>query len=125
MRNHSRCKFIEILLKKFLLQLIRQVEGYNTPGYTNIFLDLVFDPHQIKISTVEGPVLFRSVACGKGHTMAISNKGELWGWGMSQMVGGKNGLTQNIPLTKPELVNHLTGRRVLQVRTGFSPNISP
>ena len=75
----------------------------------------VLEPFLVEVRTSDGIVQFQNIACGKSHTMAVSSNGELWGWGMSEMVGGKSALTKNGPLQKPELVEHLCGRRVLQV----------
>ncbi|XP_021334529.1 alsin isoform X1 [Danio rerio] len=56
-----------------------------------------------------------NVACGAQHTLALSNKHEVWAWGS----GCQLGLVTNVfPVWKPQKVEHLVGRYVVQIACG-------
>ena len=60
------------------------------------------------------PVRAMQVGCGDHHTMALSDKGELWTWGTGDALGlGNPGI-----VLRPCLVNYLVGRRVISVVCG-------
>ncbi|KAM4561620.1 alsin-like isoform 1-T2 [Fundulus diaphanus] len=68
-------------------------------------------------SEVVPPVVVRVVglACGREHSLALSDHNELWAWGS----GCQLGLVTNIfPVWKPQKVEHLAGRHVIQVACG-------
>ncbi|KAM6958516.1 alsin isoform 1-T1 [Tautogolabrus adspersus] len=59
------------------------------------------------------PVL--ELACGRQHTLALSVQREVWAWGS----GCQLGLNVTVfPVWKPQKVEHLAGRYVLQVACG-------
>lgn len=65
------------------------------------------------------PVL--ELACGEQHTLALSAHREVWAWGS----GGQLGLNTTIfPVWKPQKVEHLAGRHVLQVACGASHSLA-
>ncbi|XP_054638404.1 alsin isoform X2 [Dunckerocampus dactyliophorus] len=64
------------------------------------------------------PVL--ELACGEQHTLALSAKREVWAWGS----GPQLGLNASVfPVWKPQKVEHLAGRFVLQVACGASHSL--
>lgn len=65
------------------------------------------------------PVL--ELACGEQHTLALSVQREVWAWGS----GSQLGLNATIfPVWKPQKVEHLAGRYVLQVACGVSHSLA-
>ena len=60
------------------------------------------------------PERVTQLACGDEHTMALSDKGELWTWG----TGAAMGLGSPNLILHPCLVDHLVGRRVISVVCG-------
>ncbi|KAM7365713.1 hypothetical protein PAMP_016626 [Pampus punctatissimus] len=65
------------------------------------------------------PVL--ELACGGQHTLALSVEREVWAWGS----GCQLGLNVSIfPIWKPQKVEHLAGRYVLQVACGASHSLA-
>uniref|UniRef100_A0A8C9Z812 Alsin Rho guanine nucleotide exchange factor ALS2 n=1 Tax=Sander lucioperca TaxID=283035 RepID=A0A8C9Z812_SANLU len=65
------------------------------------------------------PVL--ELACGEQHTLALSAQREVWAWGS----GGQLGLgVHAFPVWKPQKVEHLAGRHVLQVACGASHSLA-
>ncbi|KAF1371961.1 hypothetical protein PFLUV_G00276500 [Perca fluviatilis] len=65
------------------------------------------------------PVL--ELACGAQHTLALSAQREVWAWGS----GGQLGLgAAAFPVWKPQKVEHLAGRHVLQVACGASHSLA-
>lgn len=65
------------------------------------------------------PVL--ELACGEQHTLALSAQREVWAWGS----GCQLGLNATVfPVWKPQKVEHLVGRYVLQVSCGASHSLA-
>ncbi|XP_029300670.1 alsin isoform X2 [Cottoperca gobio] len=65
------------------------------------------------------PVL--ELACGEQHTLALSVQREVWAWGS----GCQLGLNVTVfPVWKPQKVEHLAGRCVLQVACGASHSLA-
>ncbi|XP_039613756.1 alsin [Polypterus senegalus] len=56
-----------------------------------------------------------SLACGEQHTLALSARGDVWAWGSGCQLGL---VTSSFPVFMPQRVEHLAGRRVLQVACG-------
>ncbi|XP_006017722.1 alsin [Alligator sinensis] len=77
------------------------------------------EPHPISISDSEtSPLLsirILQLACGEEHTLALSISREIWAWGSGCQLGL---ITTSFPVTKPQKVEHLAGRVVLQVACG-------
>ncbi|KAF0045856.1 hypothetical protein F2P81_002385 [Scophthalmus maximus] len=65
------------------------------------------------------PVL--ELACGEQHTMALTVQREVWTWGSGCQLG-LNAAT--FPVWKPQKVEHLAGRYVLQVACGASHSLA-
>ncbi|KAA0715939.1 Alsin Amyotrophic lateral sclerosis 2 protein -like protein [Triplophysa tibetana] len=60
-------------------------------------------------------VRIQNVSCGAQHTLALSGKHEVWAWGS----GCQLGLVTNVfPVWKPQKVEHLVGRYVVQIACG-------
>ncbi|KAJ8003567.1 hypothetical protein DPEC_G00149690 [Dallia pectoralis] len=55
------------------------------------------------------------LACGEQHTLAISAQREVWAWGSGCQLGL---VTTTVPTWKPQKVEQLAGRHVLQVACG-------
>ncbi|XP_068165024.1 alsin isoform X2 [Antennarius striatus] len=65
------------------------------------------------------PVL--ELACGEQHTLALSAQRQVWAWGS----GSQLGLSAAVfPVWKPQKVEHLAGRCVLQVACGASHSLA-
>ncbi|KAG7236166.1 hypothetical protein INR49_001276 [Caranx melampygus] len=65
------------------------------------------------------PVL--ELSCGEKHTLALSAQREVWAWGS----GCQLGLNATVfPVWKPQKVEHLAGRYVLQVACGASHSLA-
>ncbi|XP_054479703.1 alsin isoform X2 [Anoplopoma fimbria] len=65
------------------------------------------------------PVL--ELACGEQHTLALTAQREVWAWGS----GSQLGLNVSVfPVWKPQKVEHLAGRYVLQVACGASHSLA-
>uniref|UniRef100_A0A3Q3EHK0 Alsin Rho guanine nucleotide exchange factor ALS2 b n=1 Tax=Labrus bergylta TaxID=56723 RepID=A0A3Q3EHK0_9LABR len=65
------------------------------------------------------PVL--ELACGGQHTLALSAQRDVWAWGS----GCQLGLSVTVfPVWKPQKVEHLAGRYVLQVACGASHSLA-
>ncbi|XP_060049477.1 alsin [Erinaceus europaeus] len=77
------------------------------------------EPSPISISDSEtSPLLavrILQLACGEEHTLALSLSREIWAWGTGCQLGL---ITSTFPVTKPQKVEHLAGRVVLQVACG-------
>lgn len=76
-------------------------------------LDTVISPQQ----TV--PVL--ELDCGEKHTLALSVQREVWAWGSGCQLGLS---ASSFPVWKPQKVEHLAGRYVLQVACGASHSLA-
>ncbi|XP_006862092.1 PREDICTED: alsin [Chrysochloris asiatica] len=79
----------------------------------------VAEPNPVSISDFEtSPLLavrILQLACGEEHTLALSISREIWAWGTGCQLGL---ITTTFPVTKPQKVEHLAGRVVLQVACG-------
>ncbi|XP_064419608.1 alsin isoform X1 [Latimeria chalumnae] len=94
--------------------------GDNSAGQCAVAgVDPVPEPNPVTISDLETtpPQLIRilSVACGEQHTLALSAHRELWSWGSGCQLGL---ITNSFPIIRPQKVEHLAGRVVLQVVCG-------
>ncbi|XP_051564590.1 alsin isoform X2 [Myxocyprinus asiaticus] len=94
--------------------------GENSHGQCGISgMDQVPDP--TPVSVVDGethpPQLVRviNVACGAQHTLALSGNHEVWAWGSGCQLGL---VTSVFPVWKPQKVEHLVGRYVVQIACG-------
>ncbi|XP_039907368.1 alsin isoform X2 [Simochromis diagramma] len=65
------------------------------------------------------PVL--ELACGEKHTLALSVQREVWAWGSGCQLGLNAAV---FPVWKPQKVEHLAGRYVLQVACGTSHSLA-
>ncbi|XP_056286802.1 alsin isoform X2 [Pseudoliparis swirei] len=65
------------------------------------------------------PVL--ELACGERHTLALSAQREVWAWGSGCQLGLN---AAAFPVWKPQKVEHLAGRYVLQVACGASHSLA-
>ncbi|XP_029462134.1 alsin isoform X2 [Rhinatrema bivittatum] len=77
------------------------------------------EPNHVSISDPEtNPpkwVRILQLACGEEHTLALSLNREIWAWGSGCQLGL---ITNTFPVTKPQKVEYLAGRLVLQVACG-------
>ncbi|KAM8789654.1 alsin isoform 1-T2 [Rhynchonycteris naso] len=77
------------------------------------------EPNPVSISDSETSpslaVRILQLACGEEHTLALSISREIWAWGTGCQLGL---ITTTFPVTKPQKVEHLAGRIVLQVACG-------
>ncbi|XP_053554665.1 alsin isoform X2 [Bombina bombina] len=94
--------------------------GENTAGQCAVANSpSVPEPTAITIADQEtSPPLWVRVmqlSCGEEHTLALSKNREIWAWGSGCQLGL---LTSSFPVTKPQKVEHLAGRVVLQVVCG-------
>ncbi|KAM8856113.1 alsin-like isoform 2-T3 [Spinachia spinachia] len=55
------------------------------------------------------------VALGREHSLALSDRNELWAWGSGCQLGL---VTNTFPVWRPQKVEHLAGRHVVQVACG-------
>lgn len=65
------------------------------------------------------PVL--ELACGEKHTLALTAQREVWAWGSGCQLGLS---VASFPVWKPQKVEHLAGRCVLQVACGASHSLA-
>ncbi|XP_067844064.1 alsin isoform X4 [Heptranchias perlo] len=63
------------------------------------------------------PEMTRTVqlACGEQHTLALSSRREVWAWGSGCQLGL---VTTAFPMAKPQKLEHLAGRVVMQIACG-------
>nr|XP_051705243.1 alsin isoform X3 [Oryctolagus cuniculus] len=77
------------------------------------------EPNPVSISDSDSSPLLAvrilQLACGEEHTLALSISREIWAWGTGCQLGL---ITTTFPVTKPQKVEHLAGRVVLQVACG-------
>lgn len=68
-------------------------------------------------SEVVPPAVVRvaGLACGREHSLALSDHHELWAWGSGCQLGL---VTNTFPVWNPQKVEHLAGRHVIQVACG-------
>ncbi|XP_046887428.1 alsin isoform X2 [Hypomesus transpacificus] len=69
-------------------------------------------PHSVRIL---------ELACGEQHSLALSAQHEVWAWGSGSQLGL---LTTAFPVWKPQRVEHLAGRHVLQVACGATHSLA-
>ncbi|XP_029980633.1 alsin-like isoform X2 [Sphaeramia orbicularis] len=74
-------------------------------------------PVSVVDSEVVPPVTVRIIdlVCGREHSLALSAQNELWAWGSGCQLGL---VTNTFPVWKPQKVEHLAGRHVIQVACG-------
>uniref|UniRef100_A0A3B4ZP77 Alsin Rho guanine nucleotide exchange factor ALS2 a n=1 Tax=Stegastes partitus TaxID=144197 RepID=A0A3B4ZP77_9TELE len=74
-------------------------------------------PVSVVDSEVVPPAVVRVVdlACGREHSLALSAQNELWAWGSGCQLGL---VTSTFPVWRPQKVEHLAGRHVIQVACG-------
>lgn len=77
----------------------------------------LLDPADAPTPTVQ--VL--ELACGARHTLALSARREVWAWGSGCQLGLN---TTEFPVWKPQKVQHLAGRYVLQVACGAEHSLA-
>nr|XP_020670133.1 alsin [Pogona vitticeps] len=86
---------------------------------------MVPEPVPISISDSEAspflPTRILQLACGEEHTLALSLSREIWAWGSGCQLGL---ITNTFPVTKPQKVEYLAGRVVLQVACGTSHSLA-
>ncbi|XP_056284994.1 alsin-like isoform X1 [Pseudoliparis swirei] len=79
----------------------------------------VSEPSPVTVvdSDVVPPAVVRVVylALGREHSLALSAQNELWAWGSGCQLGL---VTNTFPVWRPQKVEHLAGRHVLQVACG-------
>uniref|UniRef100_A0A8C5RU35 Alsin Rho guanine nucleotide exchange factor ALS2 n=1 Tax=Laticauda laticaudata TaxID=8630 RepID=A0A8C5RU35_LATLA len=77
------------------------------------------EPTPISISDGEAgpflPIRILQLSCGEEHTLALSQSREIWAWGSGCQLGL---ITNTFPVTKPQKVEYLAGRVVLQIACG-------
>ncbi|XP_066518797.1 alsin isoform X2 [Hoplias malabaricus] len=100
--------------------------GDNTYGQCGLSgLSVVPNPTPVGVMECEAtppqPVRILEVACGEQHTLALSVRHEVWSWGSGCQLGL---LTTTFPVWKPQKVEHLAGRHVLQVVCGASHSLA-
>ncbi|KAI4876025.1 hypothetical protein NFI96_002868 [Prochilodus magdalenae] len=100
--------------------------GDNTYGQCGLSgLSVVPNPTPVGVVDCEAtppqPVRILEVACGEQHTLALSARHEVWSWGSGCQLGL---LTTTFPVFKPQKVEHLAGRHVLQVVCGASHSLA-
>ncbi|XP_048389988.1 alsin isoform X5 [Stegostoma tigrinum] len=71
----------------------------------------------ISDSETSPPELVKTVqlACGEQHSLALSSRKEIWAWGSGCQLGL---VTAIFPLAKPQKLEHLAGRAVIQIACG-------
>lgn len=94
--------------------------GQNSAGQCAVVnQDSVPEPNSVSISDSENshllPIKILQLACGEEHTLALSLSREIWAWGSGCQLGL---LTTSFPVSKPQKVEHLAGRVVLQIACG-------
>uniref|UniRef100_A0A8C2BMX5 Alsin Rho guanine nucleotide exchange factor ALS2 b n=1 Tax=Cyprinus carpio TaxID=7962 RepID=A0A8C2BMX5_CYPCA len=72
------------------------------------------------VATPPQTVKILELACGDQHTLALSAKHEVWAWGSGCQLGLN---TSTFPVWKPQKVERLAGRHVLQVACGAAHSL--
>ncbi|XP_078536348.1 alsin [Lissotriton helveticus] len=94
--------------------------GGNSAGQCAV-LNQTYVPEPIPVSISDQEtrppqwVRVLQLACGEEHTLALSISREIWAWGSGCQLGLN---TNTFPVAKPQKVEHLSGRIVLQVACG-------
>uniref|UniRef100_A0AAZ3NTI6 Alsin n=1 Tax=Oncorhynchus tshawytscha TaxID=74940 RepID=A0AAZ3NTI6_ONCTS len=94
--------------------------GENSSGQCGLSeRGLVPDPSLVSMVDSEAvpPQIIRilEVTCGEQHTLALSTQNEVWAWGSGCQLGL---VTSVFPVWRPQKVEHLAGRHVVQVACG-------
>ncbi|KAM8933574.1 alsin isoform 2-T2 [Pelodytes ibericus] len=94
--------------------------GENTAGQCAIAnCPFIPEPTAITLTDQETSpprwVRVMQMSCGEEHTLALSTAREIWAWGSGCQLGL---ITSAFPVIKPQKVEHLAGRVVLQVVCG-------
>ncbi|KAH0621650.1 hypothetical protein JD844_023179 [Phrynosoma platyrhinos] len=83
------------------------------------------EPQPVSISDSEAshllPIRILQLACGEEHTLALSLSREIWAWGSGCQLGL---ITNTFPVTKPQKVEYLAGRVVLQIACGDNHSLA-
>ncbi|KAK3575470.1 hypothetical protein QTP86_026856 [Hemibagrus guttatus] len=100
--------------------------GDNTYGQCGLSgLSVVPNPTPVGVVASEivppRPVRIAELACGEQHTLALSVTHEVWSWGSGCQLGLH---ASSFPVWKPQKVEHLAGRHVLQVVCGASHSLA-
>uniref|UniRef100_A0A673FTR5 VPS9 domain-containing protein n=1 Tax=Sinocyclocheilus rhinocerous TaxID=307959 RepID=A0A673FTR5_9TELE len=100
--------------------------GENTHGQCGLSgLSVIPNPTPVGVldseATPPQTVKILKVACGDQHTLALSAKHEVWAWGSGCQLGLN---TSTFPVWKPQKVEHLAGRHVLQVACGAAHSLA-
>lgn len=100
--------------------------GDNTYGQCGLSgLSVVPNPTPVGVVASETtplrPVRIVELACGEQHTLALSVTHEVWSWGSGCQLGLH---ASSFPVWKPQKVEHLAGRHVLQVVCGASHSLA-
>ncbi|XP_053087661.1 alsin isoform X2 [Pangasianodon hypophthalmus] len=100
--------------------------GDNTYGQCGLSgLSVVPNPTPVGVvaseTTPPRPVRIVELACGEQHTLALSVAHEVWSWGSGCQLGLQ---ASSFPVWKPQKVEHLAGRHVLQVACGASHSLA-
>uniref|UniRef100_A0AAQ4PAV9 Alsin Rho guanine nucleotide exchange factor ALS2 a n=1 Tax=Gasterosteus aculeatus aculeatus TaxID=481459 RepID=A0AAQ4PAV9_GASAC len=92
--------------------------GENTAGQCGLS-ERVSEPCPVSVvdSDVVPPAAVQVVdlALGREHSLALSARNELWAWGSGCQLGL---VTNTFPVWRPQKVEHLAGRHVVQVACG-------
>lgn len=99
--------------------------GENAHGQCGLAgLSVIPNPTPVGVLDLEATPLqtvkILEVACGDQHTLALSAKHEVWAWGSGCQLGLN---TSTFPVCKPQKVEHLAGRHVLQVACGAAHSL--
>lgn len=94
--------------------------GENTAGQCGPSATVtVSEPSLVNVVDAEvvPPAAVRLVdlVCGREHSLALSAQNEVWAWGSGCQLGL---VTKTFPVHKPQKVEHLAGRHVIQVACG-------
>uniref|UniRef100_A0AAZ3PGB9 Uncharacterized protein n=1 Tax=Oncorhynchus tshawytscha TaxID=74940 RepID=A0AAZ3PGB9_ONCTS len=93
--------------------------GENSSGQCGLSeRGLVPDPSLVSMvdsEAVPPQVMILEVTCGEQHTLALSTQNEVWAWGSGCQLGL---VTSVFPVWRPQKVEHLAGRHVVQVACG-------
>uniref|UniRef100_A0A7N8X3X3 Alsin-like n=1 Tax=Mastacembelus armatus TaxID=205130 RepID=A0A7N8X3X3_9TELE len=92
--------------------------GENTAGQCGL-TERVSEPCPVSVvdNDVVPPAVIRVVdlACGREHSLALSSQNELWAWGSGCQLGL---VISTFPVSRPQKVEHLAGKQVIQVVCG-------
>ncbi|XP_065149734.1 alsin isoform X3 [Paramisgurnus dabryanus] len=100
--------------------------GDNSHGQCGLLgLSVIPNPTPVGVvdseTTPSQSVKILEMACGDQHTLALSAKHEVWAWGSGCQLGLN---TSTFPVWKPQKVECLAGKHVLQVDCGASHSLA-